>query len=102
MNSLTPEPVVPANEGNVTFTIHQIRAAVQHWGADDEDRRQAKSGATFGPNASLAIEVLATMDFQRQTEGECPSDSQLAWVLGALEVRPCADAEEAALMSPRP
>lgn len=84
MNSPTLETVAPTNEGSVRFSIHQIRAAVRHWGADAADRLAAKSGASFGPNAALAIEVLATMDFQKQTEGECPSDSQLARVIGVL------------------
>lgn len=102
MNSSSPEQAAPANEGYVSYTIHQVRAAVQRWGADDEDRRQAKPGAAFGPNASLAIEVLATMDFQKQTEGQCPSDSHLAHLLGALAVPHSPDPEEVDAMPPRP
>jgi hypothetical protein len=102
MNPLTLEPAVPASEGCVTYTIHQVRAAVQHWGADDEDRLRAKPGATFGPNALLAIEVLAIMDFQKQTEGQCPSDSHLAHLLSALAVPHGPDPEELDAMPPQP
>lgn len=91
MNSHPSEPVAPTNGGVLKFTIDQIRSAVVHWGADAADLLAAKPGAAFGPNAALAIEVLATMDFQKESEGECPAESPLARVIGALDGQVCTD-----------
>ncbi|CAN7783783.1 hypothetical protein LJR175_008349 [Variovorax sp. LjRoot175] len=73
----------------VTFTLDDVSAAVRYWGDDPDDRNGAKVSGGFGPNACLAIEVLAVMTLSREQTVACPVDSKLAKVVdGALRANP--------------